>query len=149
MLNSLKKTTENKKAKLVGRGGTRGKTSGRGTKGQKARAGHKIRPHIRDIIKKYPKLRGRGKNINKTFVIKPATVNVGLLEKKFEVGEMVTPSTLLSKNLIVRSKGVLPHVKILAGGEISKKLEIFDCEVSASAKTKIEKAGGKVNGSSN
>lgn len=146
MLNSLKRTTENKKAKLVGRGGTRGKTSGRGTKGQKARAGHKIRPHIRDIIKKYPKLRGRGKNINKTFVIKPATVNVGLLQKKFEASEVVTPATLFAKKLITRSKGVLPHVKILATGEISKKLEVFDCEVSASAKTKIEKAGGKVNG---
>lgn len=146
MLNTLKKTTENKKAKLVGRGGTRGKTSGRGTKGQKARAGHKIRPHIRDIIKKYPKLRGRGKNMNKTFAIAPATVNLGLLQKKFETSEMVTPSTLFAKGLIVRSKGVLPHVKILATGELSKKLEIFDCEVSATAKTKIEKAGGKVNG---
>ncbi len=146
MLHSLKKTTENKKAKLVGRGGTRGKTSGRGTKGQKARAGHKIRPHIRDIIKKYPKLRGRGKNINKTFVIAPATVNVGLLQKKFETSEAVTPSTLFAKGLITRSKGVLPHVKILASGELSKKLEVFDCEVSASAKAKIEKAGGKVNG---
>jgi large subunit ribosomal protein L15 len=146
MLDSLKRTTENKKAKLVGRGSKRGKTSGRGTKGQKARAGHKIRPHIRDIIKKYPKLRGRGKNMNKTFAIKPATVNVGLLEKKYQSTEVVTPSTLFIKGLITRSKGVLPHVKILATGEITKKLEIFDCEVSASAKTKIEAAGGKVNG---
>jgi large subunit ribosomal protein L15 len=146
MLDSLKRTTENKKAKLVGRGSKRGKTSGRGTKGQKARAGHKIRPHIRDIIKKYPKLRGRGKNMNKTFAIKPATVNVGLLEKKYQSTEVVTPSTLFIKGLITRSKGVLPHVKILATGEITKKLEIFDCEVSASAKTKIETVGGKVNG---
>jgi large subunit ribosomal protein L15 len=146
MLDSLKRTTENKKAKLVGRGSKRGKTSGRGTKGQKARAGHKIRPHIRDIIKKYPKLRGRGKNMNKTFAIKPATVNVGLLEKKYQSTEVVTPSTLFIKGLITRSKGVLPHVKILATGEITKKLEIFECEVSASAKTKIEAVGGKVNG---
>lgn len=146
MLNSLKRTTENKKPKLVGRGGTRGKTSGRGTKGQKARAGHKIRPHIRDIIKKYPKLRGRGKNINKAFVLRPMVVNLSVLNKRFEEGSAVTPSVLFAKGLITRTRGVLPHVKILATGEITKKLEIFDCEVSASAKTKIEKAGGKVNG---
>ncbi len=146
MLNSLKRTTENKKPKLVGRGGTRGKTSGRGTKGQKARAGHKIRPHIRDIIKKYPKLRGRGKNINKAFVLRPEVVNISVLNKRFEAGEAVTPSVLFAKGLITRTRGVLPHVKILATGEISKKLEIFDCEVSVGAKAKIEKAGGKVNG---
>lgn len=146
MLNSLKRTTENKKPKLVGRGGTRGKTSGRGTKGQKARAGHKIRPHIRDIIKKYPKLRGRGKNINKAFVLRPIVVNISVLDKRFDDGAAVTPSVLFAKGLITRTRGVLPHVKILATGETTKKLEIFDCEVSASAKAKIEKAGGKVNG---
>lgn len=146
MLNSLKRTTENKKPKLVGRGGTRGKTSGRGTKGQKARAGHKIRPHIRDIIKKYPKLRGRGKNINKAFVLRPVVVNLSVLNKRFEEGAAVTPSNLFAKGLITRTRGVLPHVKILATGEITKKLEIFDCEVSGTAKAKIEKAGGKVNG---
>jgi len=146
MLNTLKRTTKNKKAKLVGRGGTRGKTSGRGTKGQKARAGHKIRPHIRDIIKKYPKLRGRGKNMNKAFAVRPAVVNLSVLDKKFTAGEAVTPSTLFTKSLITRTKGVLPHVKILATGTLTKKLEVFDCEVSASAKTKIEAAGGTVNG---
>ena len=146
MLNTLKRTTKNKKAKLVGRGGTRGKTSGRGTKGQKARAGHKIRPHIRDIIKKYPKLRGRGKNMNKAFGIRPAVVNLDLLEKKFAAGEVVTPTALLAKKLITRNNGVLPHVKILATGKLTKALEIFDCELSASAKAKVEKAGGKVNG---
>jgi ribosomal protein L15 len=57
---TLKRKTENKKSKQVGRGGTRGKTSGRGTKGQNARAGHKKRPELRDIIKRVPKLRGRG-----------------------------------------------------------------------------------------
>lgn len=146
MLNKLKRTTKNKKAKLVGRGGTRGKTSGRGTKGQKARAGHKIRPHIRDIIKKYPKLRGRGKNINKAFATAPAVVNLLVLEKNFNKGDVVTPSVLFTKGLIARNKGFLPQVKILATGEITKALEIFDCIASGVAKTKIEKAGGKVNG---
>jgi len=57
---TLKRKTKNKKSKQVGRGGTRGKTSGRGTKGQNARAGRKKRPELRDIIKRVPKLRGRG-----------------------------------------------------------------------------------------
>lgn len=146
MLNTLKRTTKNKKPKLVGRGGTRGKTSGRGTKGQKARAGHKIRPHIRDIIKKYPKLRGRGKNINKAFVLRPAVINLSVLEKNFKAGESVTPSILLSKGLIKRNGGVVPAVKILSTGKLTKALEVFDCTVSVSAKTNIESAGGKVNG---
>jgi large subunit ribosomal protein L15 len=60
--NNLKKNKSNRKAKQVGRGGTRGKTSGRGTKGQNARSGRKKRPEMRDIIKRLPKLRGRGKH---------------------------------------------------------------------------------------
>lgn len=146
MLDTLKKTTKNKKPKLVGRGGTRGKTSGRGTKGQKARAGHKIRPHIRDIIKKYPKLRGRGKNINKAFVLRPCVVNLSVLEKHFKAGEVVTPSILLTKKLVTRINGVVPQVKILSTGTLTKKLDVFDCLVSTAAKAQIEKAGGKVNG---
>lgn len=59
---SLKRKTPNKRSKQVGRGGTRGKTSGRGTKGQNARAGRKKRPELRDFIKRVPKLRGRGKS---------------------------------------------------------------------------------------
>jgi large subunit ribosomal protein L15 len=67
---TLKPKTERKKPKQVGRGGTRGKTSGRGTKGQNARAGHKKRPELRDFIKRFPKLRGRGKNSNKSIQVK-------------------------------------------------------------------------------
>lgn len=59
---TLKRKTANKKSRQVGRGGTRGKTSGRGTKGQNARAGRKKRPELRDFIKRFPKLRGRGVN---------------------------------------------------------------------------------------
>ncbi len=63
---TLKRKTPNKKSKQVGRGGTRGKTSGRGTKGQNARAGRKKRPELRDFIKRVPKLRGRGKSALKS-----------------------------------------------------------------------------------
>jgi ribosomal protein L15 len=59
---TLKSKTQRKKAVKVGRGGKRGKTAGRGTKGQNARAGRKKRPELRDFIKRFPKLRGRGKN---------------------------------------------------------------------------------------
>ena len=67
---NLKRKTPNKKSRQVGRGGTRGKTSGRGTKGQNARAGRKKRPEMRDIIKRFPKLRGRGVNQLKSIQVK-------------------------------------------------------------------------------
>ncbi len=143
-MNDLKRRNQNKKAKLVGRGKKRGKTSGRGTKGQKSRAGHSIRPEIRDMIKKYPKLRGRGKNSFKAFRATPAVVNVATLAKVFEKGADITPATLLAQGLITRRNGVLPMVKILANGEISHAVTIYDCSVSPAAKTKIEAAGGTI-----
>lgn len=148
-MNSMQATylttnTNNKRKKIVGRGSKRGKTAGRGTKGQKARAGHRIRPHIRDIIKKLPKLRGRGKNINKAFRQEAAVVNIAALEAAFAAGARVTPSTIFAAGLITRDGGTLPKVKILAQGDITKALSIYDCDVSAAAKEKITKAGGKV-----
>lgn len=139
---TLSRTTPKKKTKLIGRGGTRGKTSGRGTKGQKARAGHRIRPHIRDVIKKLPKLRGRGKNSNKVFRTKPATVNINTIARVFEKGAIISPATLLAKGLIKRHKGVLPKVKILATGELTHAVAVYDCTYSPEAKKKIEAAGG-------
>ena len=76
-LHTLKRKNPNKKARQVGRGGTRGKTSGRGGKGQTARAGNKRRPELRDIIKKLPKLRGYR---TRSFEKKNAHVNLGALE---------------------------------------------------------------------
>lgn len=140
----LKRKTENKKAKLVGRGSKRGKTSGRGTKGQKSRAGHSIRPEIRDTIKKYPKLRGRGKNSFKGFRAEPVIVNIGLIASAFAKGESVTPATLLEKKVIRRQKGVLPPVKVLASGEIAYPIDIYDCQITDAAKAKIEAAGGAI-----
>ena len=142
-IHSLKRKTENKKKVQVGRGGKRGKTAGRGTKGQKARAGHKIRPEIRDMIKRLPKLRGRGVNSNKTIQVKPVPVNLTHLDA-YKAGEMVTPVTLVAKKVIETIQGRYPCVKILSLGEVTVALTIRDCEVSAGAKAKIEKAGGKV-----
>lgn len=141
---TLKRTTKNKKAKTVGRGGTRGKTAGRGTKGQKSRAGHKLRPEIRDTIKKYPKLRGRGKNINRAFRATPAVVNLGVISNVFTKDTTITPATLLANGLIRRTKGVLPMVKILATGEITQAVTIYDCSVTDAARLKIEAAGGSI-----
>jgi large subunit ribosomal protein L15 len=140
-LHELKPRTKRKKSAQVGRGGKRGKTSGRGTKGQKARAGRKIRPEIRDMIKRLPKLRGRGKSSFKSITVKPVAINLSSLGA-FAAGERVTPSTLVAKGVISSYKGRIPAVKILGTGEISAKLTFEGCKVSASAKDKIEKAGG-------
>jgi large subunit ribosomal protein L15 len=143
-LNNLIPKTKNKKKTIVGRGGHRGKTSGRGGKGQTARAGHKKRPELRDFIKRVPKLRGRGVNGLRTIETKPVVINLDILEKTFALGAEVSPKTLLENKVISTIDGNIPIVKILAGGEITKKINVSDCVVSISAKEKIEKAGGTV-----
>lgn len=81
---NLQSKTKRKRSRQVGRGGTRGKTAGRGTKGQNARAGRKKRPELRDIIKRIPKLRGRGRSSLKSFQprARGAELKALLLEKK-------------------------------------------------------------------
>ncbi len=140
----LKRVTKNKKHRQMGRGGTRGKTSGRGTKGQNARAGHKKRPEIRDFIKRLPKLRGRGKNLNTSIQTKFSVVNLGLLNKLCKNGDTISPETLVKHNVLTLIKGNLPKVKVLAKGDLDKKLSFEGCIVSAPAKAVIEKAGGSV-----
>lgn len=146
-IHEIKRTHPNKKARRIGRGGVHGKTSGRGTKGQKARAGRKMRPELRDIIKKLPKLRGHGKNRARSVdssIVKPTIVNLSTIEKFFDAGETVTPATLMGKGVIRALKGKVPQVKVLATGELTKKVSVSACLVSVAAKTKIEKAGGIV-----
>lgn len=128
-----------KKARRIGRGGKKGTYSGRGIKGQGARSGARFQPRIRELIKRYPKLRGSGVQARKRRI---RTVRVELLEKNFESGETVTPSILVEKNIVKRIKGAVPKVKILGTGKISKALIIQNCEASKSARAKIEKAGG-------
>jgi len=140
-LNTLKRVHKNKSDKRVARGGKRGKTAGRGTKGQKARAGHRMRPELRDIIKKFPKLRGYK---NKSFEVKPQPVNLALIERDFTAGDAVNPETLLAKKLITRVGGKMPKVKILATGKLSKKVTVSGCLFSVTAKSSIEAAGGTI-----
>ena len=140
-IHNLKRKNKNKKSAAVGRGGTRGKTSGRGTKGQNARAGRKKRPEMRDVIKRLPKNRGY---FFKSLQTKPFPVNLQTIESVFMTGDTVSPLTLSKKGIIKASSGKLPSVKILATGELSKKITILSCAVSAAAKTKIEAVGGAV-----
>lgn len=139
--NELKPKTKRVKKILRGRGD---KTAGRGTKGQKARAGHKIRPEIRDFIKTLPKLRGRGVNINKSIYKKPASVSLGLISNTYKANDIVSPSTLFKKGLITKVSGKLPVVKVLATGELDKVLTFINCFVSKKVKEQIEKIGGKI-----
>jgi len=141
---NIKRKTPNKKGRYVGRGGTRGKTAGRGTKGQKARAGAKFRPEIRDFIKRLPKLRGRGKSSFKSISPKAEIVNLRALELSYSVGETVSPETLLKKKLVRRMGGRLPIVKILGAGDLTKKLTIERALVSVEARKKVESVGGKI-----
>lgn len=145
-IHEVKSKTKLKTKKVVGRGGKRGKTAGRGTKGQKARAGHRIRPAIRDIIKKLPKSRGEGVSRNqfKTERSHAAIVKTSALNNAFKNGDCVNPKALFEKELIKRSGKRTPSVKILADGALDKKLEVYGCSVSQGAKIAIEKAGGKV-----
>lgn len=136
--------TKNKKTAIIGRGGKRGKTSGRGGKGQTARAGNKKRPELRDFIKRIPKLRGRGVNQNKSPNTKPTIVNLSDIEAVFETNSIISPVTLIEKRTISTLDGRIPQVKILGAGDITKKFTIENCLISLSAKAKVEKAGGSV-----
>ena len=71
-------------------------------------------------------------------------INVGDLDSKFNSGDEITPMVLWGKGLISRKNGQLPTVKLLGKGDLKNKFIIKGCEVSDSAKSKIEKAGGKV-----
>ncbi len=120
-IHQIKRDNPNKKSRQVGRGGTRGKTSGRGGKGQTARAGNKRRPALRDIIARYPKLRGRGVNMNKAFRANYVPVNLVDLNI-FDNGAIVSPQSLVAAGIINMSKGRFPKVKILGTGKLDKKL---------------------------
>ena len=132
----------NKKKKILGRGqGTgRGTTAGKGNKGQKARSGGKTYVGFEGgQMPLYRRLAQRGFS-NYPFKKEWQIVNLGEIEKRFEAGETVNLASLHEKGLV---KGVEP-IKILAMGDFSKKLKFEVAAVSASAKEKIEKAGGEI-----
>ena len=133
----------NKNRKKVGRGmgSGLGKTSGKGHKGQNARSGGGVRPGFEGgQMPLFRRVSRRGFK-NYPFKITFAVVNVADLENRFESGDTVTWESLVEKNLI-KAKDVM--VKILGDGELTKSLTVEMLDMSASAKEKIEKAGGKI-----
>ena len=133
-------TRQNKKRVGRGPGSGTGKTSGRGQKGQKARSGGGTRPGFEGgqtpLFRRIPKF--GFKNINHK---EYAPINLDALEKNFKDGAKVNLETLEKAGLIKKSTKL---VKVLGKGKLTKKLNVSLQAYSASAKTAIEKAGGKI-----
>ncbi|HZZ99494.1 MAG TPA: 50S ribosomal protein L15 [Candidatus Paceibacterota bacterium] len=156
-LNTLKPNTKRKKAKRVGRGGKRGTYSGKGTKGQKSRAGAGVKPGFRGgdnrIWQLFPKQRGASKKPgskrphrkHRFYQLrsgKALALNLDDLNR-FSEGQRVNRQLLVESGLIADSR---QPVKILGNGTLKKKLEFEGLEFSESAKEKISKAGGVIVG---
>lgn len=140
-IHQLQPSHASKRQKRVGRGGKKGTYSGKGGKGQTARAGRKLAPIIRELIKRYPKLKGyRASHVENHSM----PVNLEVLEKHTANGDVVTPEFLANKGIIRFVKGKALSVKILGTGTLTKKITVERCKVSASAKAAVEKAGGSV-----
>lgn len=132
----VRKHKNETKATRVGRGGKRGTTSGGGQKGQKSRSGHRIRPAIRDLIQRLPKLRGyRNKLKNDRATVVTLSTLAGLS------APVITMKVLVDGGLVESMNHV---VKVLSTGRLDKALKLEGLAVSAGAKVKIEKAGGSV-----
>ena len=122
-----------------GAGSGNGKTAGKGHKGQNARSGGGVRPGFEGgQIPAYRRLPKRGFD-NSKFATKYAIINVGDLDK-YNDGDVVSIETLLENKVI---KKAYDGLKILGGGELTKKVTVKATVFSAAAKEKIEAAGGK------
>ena len=150
-LSNLKPAQERKDRKRVGRGlgSGKGRYSGRGIKGQKSRSGsHKMRAGFEGgqnpLYMRLGKQRGNTSadampvGPHRTFT---APVNVATLEERFDAGAEVTPETLVERGVLKNTK---VDVKILGNGELKKTLSVTAHAVSASAREKIEAAGGTI-----
>lgn len=143
-LHTLKTNPGSKhRIKRLGKGESSGlgKTSGKGHKGQKARSGSGVRVGFEGgqmpIHRRLPK---RGFN-NVRFADKFVVVNTAHLQKFFEEGDTVNEESLRAKGLV---KGAFDQIKVLGNGDLSKKLTVSVDAISASAKVKIEAAGGTI-----
>jgi large subunit ribosomal protein L15 len=134
--------SKHKKSRRVGRGtgSGRGKTCGRGHKGQRSRAGWSAPPVFQGgtmpLVRRVPK-----RGFNNRFALQVAAVNVGDLERCFQDGDEVTPESLRAKSL---AKGRYDVLKILGDGELTRRLKVTAHRFSQTARDKIEKAGGEV-----
>ena len=139
----LKTPARKKKKKIVGRGMSSGsgKSCGRGMKGFHSRSGNRMNKTLEGgQMPLFRRLPQRGFN-NARFAKKYTPVNLFLLEKGFADGEEVTAEALLERGLIDKKRD---GIKVLGTGELTRKLVVKTHRVSASAKEKIEKAGGEV-----
>ena len=140
-LHHLRPAPGSKKDRIrVGRGeGSKGKTSGRGTKGTKAR--YQVRPGFEGggvrLVMRTPKLRG----FKNPFRVEYQVVNVETLAELFPAGGNVTVADLVAKGAVRKNE----PVKVLGNGDIAVKLNVTVDKVSESAKAKIVAAGGSVN----
>lgn len=154
-LNQLKSNTKRKSAKRVGRGGKRGTYSGKGTKGQKSRAGAGVKPGFRGgdnrLWQLFPKQRGAskkpgGKGVHRKHRFyqlrhdKPVVFNLGFFNQ-FTDEELIDSEFLSKKGFLSSSKD---KVKILGDGELKEKKNFKGFNFSKSAIKKISKAGGKI-----
>ena len=153
-LSNLKSKTVRKNKRRIGRGGKRGTFSGHGTKGQKSRAGASVRAGFRGgdnrIWQLFPKQRGASKKPggkgahrkHRFFQLrhdKPAVLNLGFFNQ-FPENDLINPKLLKEKGLIKSNR----KIKILDGGELSRRLQFEGFTFSKSAKSKITKAGGTI-----
>lgn len=128
--------------KRLGRGvgSGQGKTSGRGHKGQFSVSGSSHHPAFQGgqmpLVRKIPK-----RGFTNDFALTVATINVGDLDANFAAGEEISPASLKAKGLVRWSYQVL---KILGEGEVTKALKIQAHRLSATARAKVEKAGGSI-----
>jgi large subunit ribosomal protein L15 len=133
--------TKTKKRLGRGRGSGTGKTSGKGVKGQKARAGHHgarlaFEGGQMPMPRRIPK-----RGFTNPFRIEAFPINVATLEAIFDAGATVDLAALRAKGLVPK---LVEHVKILGEGEITKQLTVKAYRASATAREKIEKAGGTI-----
>jgi large subunit ribosomal protein L15 len=134
-----------KKRKRVGRGpgSGHGKTCGRGTKGQQSRSGGGTRPGFEGgqmpLYRRLPKRGFNNARFRKVFAI----VNVGQLDRAFEEGATVDATAIREARLVNQKTG---PIKVLGGGELTKKLNVAADRFSESARRKIEAAGGQAVG---
>jgi large subunit ribosomal protein L15 len=154
-LSNLQSNTPRKSTKRVGRGGKRGTYSGKGSKGQKSRAGASIKPGFRGgdnrIWQLFPKQRGASKKPGGSGIYakhrfyqlrkdKSPVINVEEFNK-FSDGETVNPKTLFEKGIVGRTE---KNVKILGDGELTKQLKFEGFKFSKSARQKVVKVGGSI-----
>ena len=133
----------NKKKRIVGRGSSsgRGTTAGKGNKGQQSRSGGKVYVGFEGgQMPLYRRIARKGFS-NYPFKTEYEIFNVSELQEKFSDGDTVNKETLIAQRLLKKKSAL---VKILGDGDLTKKLTVSADKISASAKEKIEKAGGSV-----